>query len=154
MFFCDQQRPPPSEPRPEEGGSLLQVLFRHEVAVYWGGQVVFHTGSLQMASKGEVRRHFLQLGAFLLLLICLGAQVAETFDFWDHTLQTGNDIEYSLVIVVLIVGAGIGLTRVAAVATRTVSLMSCLSTSLGGSNSSASRPVANTGCSPPQPLRI
>jgi hypothetical protein len=58
-----------------------------------------------MASKGKVRRHLLQFGAFLLLLVCLCAQVAETFDFWDHTLQTGNDIEYSLVIVVLIVGA-------------------------------------------------
>lgn len=107
-----------------------------------------------MASKGKVRRHLLQFGAFLLLLICLYAQVAETFDFWDHTLQTGNDIEYSLVIVVLIVGAGIGLTHVAAVATRTVSLMSCLSTSLGGYNSSAPRPVANTGYSPPKPLRV
>jgi hypothetical protein len=107
-----------------------------------------------MASKGEVRRHFLQFGAFLLLLICLCAQVAETFDFWDHTPQTGNDIEYSLVIVVLIVGAGIGLTHVGAMATRTVSLMSCLSTSFGRSNSSAPRPVANAGYSPPQPLRI
>ena len=114
----------------------------------------FARPSPQMAYKGKVRRYLLQFGAFLLLVVCLCAQVAETFDFWDHTLQTGNDIEYSLVIVVLIAGAGFGLTHVVAVATRTVSLMSCLSTSLGGSNSSAPLPVANTGYSPPQPLRI
>ena len=107
-----------------------------------------------MASKGKVRRHLLQFGALLLLLVCVCAQVAETFDFWDHTLQTGNDIEYSLVIVVLIVGAGFGLTHVAAVATRTVSLMSSLFPSLGGFCSWAPPTIAGTGYSPPQPLRI
>jgi hypothetical protein len=107
-----------------------------------------------VASKGKVRRRLLQFGAFFLLVVCLCAQVAETFDFWDHTLQTGNDIEYSLVIVVLIAGAGFGLTHVAAVAMRTVSLMSLLSSSLGASCSSAPPPVASRGYSPPQPLRI
>ena len=107
-----------------------------------------------MASKGKVRRHLLQFGAFLLLLVCLCAQVAETFDFWDHTLETGNDIEYSLVIVVLIAGAGFGVTALVAVAMRTVSLMFCLPYSLGGSCSLAPSPVVSTGYSPPQPLRI
>ncbi len=67
-----------------------------------------------MASKDKVRRHLLQFGAFLLLLVWLCGHVAETFDFWDHTVQTGNDIEYSLVMLVLIAGAGFGLTHVAA----------------------------------------
>lgn len=107
-----------------------------------------------MASKSKVRRHFLQFGAFLLLLICLCAQVAETFDFWDHTLQTGNDIEYSLVIVVLIVGAGFGLTHLAAMAMRSVSLMSRLVSSFGRSVSWSSLSAAGAGYSPPQPLRI
>jgi hypothetical protein len=107
-----------------------------------------------MASKGKVRRHLLQCGAFLLLLVCLCAQVAEIFDFWDHTLQTGKDIEYSLVIVVLIVGSGFGLAHVAAVATRTVSLMSCLLPAFDGSGSWAPLPVPTTGYSPPLPLRI
>lgn len=115
---------------------------------------VFRTPSLQMASKSKVRRPLLQFGAFLLLLVCLCGHVAETFDFWDHTLQTGSDIEYSLVIVVLIAGAGFGLTHLAAVAMRTVSLMSCLLSSLGASCSWAPPPVASTGHSPPQPLRI
>jgi hypothetical protein len=107
-----------------------------------------------MASKGKVRRHLLQCGAFLLLLVCLCAQVAEIFDFWDHSPQTGKDIEYSLVIVVLIVGSGFGLAYVAAVATRTVSLMSCLLPAFDGSGSWAPLPVPTTGYSPPLPLRI
>ncbi len=106
-----------------------------------------------MASKGKVRHPLLQFGAFLLLLVCLCAQIAETFDFWDHTLQTGNDIEYSLVIVVLIVGASFGLTHVVAVAMRTVS-MSFLLSPLRASYSWASLPAPSTGYSPPQPLRI
>jgi hypothetical protein len=107
-----------------------------------------------MASKGKVRRPLLQFGAFLLLLVCLCAQVAETFDFWDHTLQTGNDIEYSLVIVALIAGAGFGLMRVAGLAMRTVSMMSFLLSPLRTSCSWTSLPTASPGYSPPQPLRI
>ena len=114
----------------------------------------FRTESLQMASKGEVRRHFLQFGALLLLLICLCAQVAETFDFWDNPLQTGNDIEYSLVIVALIAGAGFGLIRVAGRVMRAVSMMSFLLSPLPASGSWASFPTASPGYSPPQPLRI
>jgi hypothetical protein len=100
-----------------------------------------------------VRRNILQLGAFLLLLVCLCAQLAETFDFWDDTLQTGNDIEYSLVIVVLIVGASFGLSRVAAAAMQMVSI-SFFSSPLRASRSWASLPAARPGYSPPQPLRI
>jgi hypothetical protein len=107
-----------------------------------------------MASKGQVRRNLLQFGAFLLLLICLGGHIAETFDFWDHTLQTGNDIEYSLVTVALVAGAGFGLAQVAAIVMRTVSLTSCLLSSLVASSSCAPLPVASASYSPPQPLRI
>ena len=77
---------------------------------------VFHAPSLQTASKGKVRRYLLKFGAFLLLLICLCGHIAETFDFWDNTLQTGSDIEYGLVIVALVTGAGFGLVHVAAIA--------------------------------------
>jgi hypothetical protein len=102
-----------------------------------------------------MRRELLQFGAFLLLLVCLCGPIAETFDFWDHTLQTGNDIEYSLVVVALVAGAGFGLAQAAVVVMRTVSLMSRLLSSLVASSSScAPLPVASTGYSPPQPLRI
>jgi hypothetical protein len=76
-----------------------------------------------------VRHKLLQSGAFLLLLVCLCGHVAETFDFWDRTLQTDSDIEYSVVIVALVAGADFGLAHAAATVMRTVSLMSCLSCS-------------------------
>lgn len=37
----------------------------------------------------------------LALLICLICPLVETFDNWDHTIQTGNDTEYSLVVLAL-----------------------------------------------------
>jgi hypothetical protein len=101
-----------------------------------------------------VRQQLLQFGAFLLLLVCLCGHIAETFDFWDQTLQTGNDIEYSLVMVALIAGAGFGLTQVAAVARRTLSLASYVLSTFNASCSCAPSSNSNTGYSPPQPLRI
>ena len=41
--------------------------------------------------------------------------------FWDHTLQMGNDIEYSLVILALIAGVGFGIVHLAAFVMRAVS---------------------------------
>jgi len=106
-----------------------------------------------MASNGKVRQHLLQFGALLLLLVCLCGHIAEIFDFWDHTLQTGNDIEYSLVVVALVAGAGFGLAHALAVLMPTVSLTGCL-LSFVVSSSCTPPPVASTGYSPPQPLRI
>lgn len=104
--------------------------------------------------KDRVQRRLLQFGAFLLLLICLGGHIAETFDFWDHTLETGNDIEYSLVMVALVAGAGFGLAHVATVVTRTVSLASCFLSSFVGFFCCVPPPVVSACYSPPQPLRI
>lgn len=42
--------------------------------------------------------------ATAVLAICFVCQVAEIFDQWDHTLQTGDDTEYTFVIVALCVG--------------------------------------------------
>ena len=119
-----------------------------------GWCVPFRTRNLQRLKNSKVRRHLLQFGAFLLLLVCLCGHVAETFDFWDHTLQTGKDIEYSLVMVALVAGVGFGLAHVAAIVMRTLSLTSCLLASFVASSSCAPPPVASTGYSPPQPLRI
>ena len=46
----------------------------------------------------------LRLVAKLVLLICLVCPTLEVFDYWDHTAQTGNDTEYTLVLVGLCVG--------------------------------------------------
>lgn len=42
--------------------------------------------------------------ALCALVICLSCQVAEVFDQWDHTAQTGSDTEYAFVVVALCVG--------------------------------------------------
>ena len=43
--------------------------------------------------------------ALLVVLIVLGTQISEIFDTWDNTLVTGNDIELSLTVMALSVGA-------------------------------------------------
>src|SRR5579863_7323715 len=45
-----------------------------------------------------------QIVATLVLLICLICPVLEMFDQWDHTAQTGNDTEYTFVVLGLCVG--------------------------------------------------
>ena len=47
----------------------------------------------------------------LVLVVCLVCPLAEMFDQWDHTLQTGNDSEYALVILALCVGVSFLLKR-------------------------------------------
>jgi hypothetical protein len=47
----------------------------------------------------------------LVLLICLICPLIEIFDSWDHTIQTGNDTEYALVILALCVGAAHSFAR-------------------------------------------
>src|SRR5215468_8394641 len=49
--------------------------------------------------------------AALALLICLLCPILETFDTWDHTLQTGNDTEYTLVVLALCVGVAYSFAR-------------------------------------------
>jgi len=36
----------------------------------------------------------------------------ETFDYWDHTEQTGNDTEYAFVVLALCVGVAYSFVRV------------------------------------------
>jgi len=112
---------------------------------------LLHRAEFARSKNRKVRRHLLQFGAFLLLLVCLCGHIAETFDFWDHTLQKGNDIEYSLVVVALVAGAVFGL---AAIVMRAASPTSCLLSSLTVSSRCALSPVAGTGYSPSPPLRI
>jgi hypothetical protein len=49
--------------------------------------------------------------ATLVLLTCLICPLVETFDNWDHTIQTGNDTEYALVILALCVGVAYSFAR-------------------------------------------
>jgi hypothetical protein len=101
-----------------------------------------------------VRRRLIQFGTTFILTVCLWGHVSEIFDHWDNTFQTGNDIEYSTVIVALIAGAAIGFAHVAAMALRTVSATPWLLPSFAAYPPAAANPAALIGQSPPLPLRI
>ena len=47
----------------------------------------------------------------LALLICLICPILETFDTWDPPIQTGNDTEYTFVILALCVGTTYSFAR-------------------------------------------
>jgi hypothetical protein len=47
----------------------------------------------------------------VVLLICVGCPLLEMFDQWDHTLQTGNDTEYALVVLALCVGVAFAIAK-------------------------------------------
>jgi hypothetical protein len=109
---------------------------------------------LAVASKGNVRRRLIQFGTTLILTVCLWGHVSEIFDHWDNTFQTGNDVEYSTVIVALIAGAVIGFAHFAATVLRTVSATSWLWPLFAAYPAVAPNPAAFIGQSPPPPLRI
>ena len=52
-----------------------------------------------------------QMIGTLALLTCLICPILETFDSWDPPIQTGNDTEYTLVIVALCTGAAYSFAR-------------------------------------------
>ncbi len=52
-----------------------------------------------------------RIAATLALLICLVCPLVETLDNWDHTIQTGNDTEYPLVVLALCVGVAYSFAR-------------------------------------------
>src|SRR5260370_16840039 len=47
----------------------------------------------------------------VILVTCLVCPLVELFDNWDHTIQTGNDTEYALVVLALCVGAAYSFAR-------------------------------------------
>ena len=101
-----------------------------------------------------MRRQLIYLGTILILVLCLSGQVLEIFDRWDNTFQTGNDSEYSTVIVALIAGAVLSLARFALSVFHSVSArFGFLSLSLAHS-AARIHPVVFIGYSPPAPLRI
>ena len=86
------------------------------------------------ASKNNVRRYIIQFGAALLLTVCLCGHVSELFDRWDHTLATGQDVDFSVVLVAVIAGAVFGLAHAASAIIRARSIsqhFSCLLTETG-----------------------
>jgi hypothetical protein len=52
-----------------------------------------------------------RIAASFSLLLCVICPLLEMFDRWDHTLQTGNDTEYALIVLALCVGAAYWFAR-------------------------------------------
>jgi hypothetical protein len=51
-----------------------------------------------------VRRSLLRWAVLITLTAMLGGHVTEMFDRWENTLQTGKDIDFSVVIVAACIG--------------------------------------------------
>jgi hypothetical protein len=131
----------------------FQVVVTTNDAYSWMATPLSNAGFANCI-RGNVRRQLIQFGTTLILAVCLWGHVSEIFDHWDNTLQTGNDIEYSTVIVALIAGAVFWLAQVAAKVIRARSATFCLSSLFVASLPSTPSPVLSIGHSPPQPLRI
>jgi hypothetical protein len=56
-----------------------------------------------------LRNAIVKFAAITVLVVCIGSHVSELLDTWDHTFQTGNDIESALVILALTLGATLAL---------------------------------------------
>ncbi len=58
-----------------------------------------------------MRSRLLHVGTVFILVVCLICPLVELFDHWDHAVQTGNDTEYTLVILALCVGVAYSFAR-------------------------------------------
>ncbi len=90
----------------------------------------------------------------LLLALCMWGHASEVFDHWDKTYQTGNDVEYCIVILALVTGAVICFAQVAAILVRRVSVISYLLPFVAACALAEARTGNFTGDSPPLALRI
>lgn len=59
-----------------------------------------------------MRQRIIHYVATLILMLCIWGHVSELFDHWDNTFQTGSDVEFNTVIVVLVVGAVITIASI------------------------------------------
>ena len=101
-----------------------------------------------------MRRELLQLVAAVVLGLCVWGHVSELFDHWDNTFKTGNDIEYSTVIVVLIAGAVVGFVRFAFMVLTALLGALHVRPSLAAVAVAKPNSTELIGYSPPLPLRI
>jgi hypothetical protein len=85
--------------------------------------------------------------------------LVELFDNWDHTIQTGNDTEYALVVLALCVGVAYSFVRFIFKSARLGSIGNtlfapCAQKSLFSRTFSFALPLFDVTSHPPIPLRI
>ncbi len=95
----------------------------------------------------------------LALLTCLICPILETFDNWDPPIQTGNDTEYTLVILALCVGVAYSFARfifksgLLGFVAKSV-FASCTQKSFSSVSCSFTLLLFDAASPPPLPLRI
>src|SRR5260370_23895734 len=95
----------------------------------------------------------------LVLIICLVCPLVELFDNWDHTIQTGSDTEYALVVLALCVGVACSFARfifkpaLLGFVAKSV-FASCAQKSFFSAPCSFTLPLFDATSPPPLPLRI
>jgi len=52
-----------------------------------------------------MRHSLLKFGALLIVAICLGGHISELFDHWENAVISGNDVDYTCVVVAAVTGA-------------------------------------------------
>jgi hypothetical protein len=94
--------------------------------------------------------------AVIALVICFVCPVLEMFDHWDHTLQTGNDTEYTLVLLALCVGMVCALARLIVIfpPNSSSAIVTSIACNLNGSLLFMIRPIALDSASGSPPLNI
>ena len=60
-----------------------------------------------------VRSSLLKLGAIALVAVCLGGHVSELFDRWEKTAISGDDVDYTVVLVAAMAGVALTLAKTA-----------------------------------------
>lgn len=58
-----------------------------------------------------MRKTMLNSAALVLLAGMFGGQITELFDYWDHTAQTGRDVDYTVVVIAASLGVVFGVGR-------------------------------------------
>lgn len=117
----------------------------------------FRLFSAYLANNGiqrKVQPRFLHFGTAVVLTLCVWGHVSELVDHWDNTFRTGNDVEYSTVIVALVIGAVICFAGLATVVTRSRTAIVCKFSLLAVRVAAADSTPSFIAHSPPLPLRI
>ncbi len=94
--------------------------------------------------------------AVAILAVALAGPTVELFDHWDHTLQDGNDIEGSTVVVALCIGLAVTVAAARTRAKTSLSPRADVVPEAARSTNDQCRvfPVLLFGASPPVPLRL
>lgn len=61
----------------------------------------------------SMRSSLLKIGALVIVAVCLGGHVSELFDRWEKAAISGDDIDYTFVLVAAIAGAVLTLAKAA-----------------------------------------